>query len=146
MPTESNASEAPEVLFKCDYLSNAASGCQSYPTRAGNYEGLERIQNMAEHEFESPRNRDDRSEKMPAHMLPGDSLPEHDCTEELAKTRSDAHHKLKSNAHGASASERRERRRAVISAPVRVRNVDATAGPDETTTTLDVSRKGLLVN
>jgi twitching motility two-component system response regulator PilG len=101
---------------------------------------------MAEHEFESPRNRDDRSEKMPAHMLPGDSLPEHDCTEELAKTRSDAHHKLKINGHGASASERRERRRAVISAPVRVRNVDATAGPDETTTTLDVSRKGLLVN
>jgi len=41
--------------------------------------------------------------------------------------------------------ERRSRRRALISAPVRVRGVDLTeGGPDEITTTLDVSRGGLL--
>lgn len=45
----------------------------------------------------------------------------------------------------ASPTERRNRRRAVISAPVRVRSVDVTnGGPDEITTTLDVSRGGLL--
>jgi CheY-like chemotaxis protein len=42
-------------------------------------------------------------------------------------------------------AERRRRRRALISAPVRVRSVDLTAsGPDEISTTLDVSRNGLL--
>jgi len=48
--------------------------------------------------------------------------------------------------HGAPPhGERRSRRRAVISAPVRVRSVDVTeGGPDEVTTTLDVSRGGLL--
>jgi CheY-like chemotaxis protein len=41
--------------------------------------------------------------------------------------------------------ERRSRRRALISAPVRVRSVDVTeGGPDEISTTLDVSRGGLL--
>jgi len=45
----------------------------------------------------------------------------------------------------ASRSERRGRRRALISAPVRMRSVDITvAGPDEVTTTADVSRAGLL--
>ena len=42
-------------------------------------------------------------------------------------------------------NDRRSRRRALISAPVRVRSVDATfGGPDEVSTTLDVSRGGLL--
>ncbi len=41
--------------------------------------------------------------------------------------------------------ERRSRRRALISAPVRVRSVDVTGGgPDEISTTLDVSRVGVL--
>ncbi len=41
--------------------------------------------------------------------------------------------------------ERRKRRRALISAPVRVRRLDVTeGGPDEITTTTDVSRNGLL--
>jgi two-component system cell cycle response regulator DivK len=41
--------------------------------------------------------------------------------------------------------ERRRRRRALISAPVRVRGVDVTnGGPDEVSTTVDVSRIGLL--
>jgi CheY-like chemotaxis protein len=65
-------------------------------------------------------------------------------------------HKLPSGANGAPkqdtgntphepASERRRRRRALISAPVRVRSVNATTdGPDETSTTLDVSRNGFL--
>jgi CheY-like chemotaxis protein len=45
----------------------------------------------------------------------------------------------------ASRGERRGRRRALISAPVRLRSVDVTvAGPDEVTTTADVSRAGLL--
>ena len=45
----------------------------------------------------------------------------------------------------ANQSDRRQRRRALISAPVRVRGVDVTqGGPDEITTTLDVSRKGIL--
>src|SRR5580658_3102437 len=53
--------------------------------------------------------------------------------------------------HGAAADatttrgERRCRRRALISAPVRVRTVDVTdCGPDEVSTTLDVSRGGVL--
>ena len=42
-------------------------------------------------------------------------------------------------------NERRSRRRALISAPVRVRSVDVTfGGPDEVSTTLDVSRVGVL--
>jgi CheY-like chemotaxis protein len=42
-------------------------------------------------------------------------------------------------------SERRLRRRAIISAPVRLRSVNLTAdGPDEVTTTTDVSRAGIL--
>jgi twitching motility two-component system response regulator PilG len=46
---------------------------------------------------------------------------------------------------GASPAERRCRRRALISAPVRVRSVDVTEdGPDEISTTLDVSRGGVL--
>src|SRR5277367_3908577 len=45
----------------------------------------------------------------------------------------------------ASRGERRCRRRALISAPVRVRGLDVTeGGPDEISTTLDVSRGGLL--
>ena len=46
---------------------------------------------------------------------------------------------------GASPADRRSRRRALISAPVRVRSVDVTeGGPDEISTTLDVSRGGVL--
>jgi len=46
---------------------------------------------------------------------------------------------------GVPGGERRRRRRALISAPVRVRSVDLTEdGPDEVSTTLDVSRNGLL--
>ncbi|HXX19073.1 MAG TPA: response regulator [Candidatus Acidoferrum sp.] len=42
-------------------------------------------------------------------------------------------------------ADRRKRRRALISAPIRVRNVDVTQGaPDEISTTLDVSRNGVL--
>jgi len=44
-----------------------------------------------------------------------------------------------------SQGERRSRRRALISAPVRVRSLDVTdGGPDEISTTLDVSRGGVL--
>jgi CheY-like chemotaxis protein len=44
-----------------------------------------------------------------------------------------------------SRGERRSRRRAMISAPVRVRSLDVTDGdPDEISTTLDVSRSGVL--
>jgi CheY-like chemotaxis protein len=44
-----------------------------------------------------------------------------------------------------SSRERRSRRRAMISAPVRVRQLDVTNdGPDEISTTLDVSRGGIL--
>ena len=44
-----------------------------------------------------------------------------------------------------SAADRRRRRRALISAPVRVRGVDVTNnGPDEISTTVDVSRFGIL--
>jgi CheY-like chemotaxis protein len=43
------------------------------------------------------------------------------------------------------AADRRRRRRAMISAPVRVRSVDVTkSGPDEISTTVDVSRFGIL--
>jgi CheY-like chemotaxis protein len=40
--------------------------------------------------------------------------------------------------------ERRRRRRAIISAPVRVRSADVTCGPDEILTTTNVSRTGIL--
>jgi CheY-like chemotaxis protein len=43
------------------------------------------------------------------------------------------------------ASDRRRKRRALISSPIRVRGIDlTTAGPDEITTTVDVSRYGIL--
>jgi CheY-like chemotaxis protein len=42
-------------------------------------------------------------------------------------------------------SDRRRKRRALISSPIRVRGIDlTTAGPDEITTTVDVSRYGIL--
>jgi CheY-like chemotaxis protein len=48
-------------------------------------------------------------------------------------------------ADAATRGERRCRRRALISAPVRVRTIDVTdCGPDEVSTTLDVSRGGVL--
>lgn len=47
--------------------------------------------------------------------------------------------------NGAPATDRRRRRRALISAPVRVRGVHVTeSGPDEISTTIDVSRGGIL--
>lgn len=50
-----------------------------------------------------------------------------------------------SSTDGAAGGDRRRRRRALISAPIRVRGVDITEdGPDEVTTTLDVSRNGVL--
>lgn len=50
-----------------------------------------------------------------------------------------------SGAPAPKAEERRRRRRALISAPVRVRGVNVThGGPDEISTTVDVSRIGLL--
>lgn len=59
------------------------------------------------------------------------------------RTRSSAPQPAPGNS--ATPNDRRTRRRAVISAPVRVRSVDVThGGPDEITTTLDVSRGGLL--
>lgn len=49
------------------------------------------------------------------------------------------------NTHELSSRERRSRRRALISAPVRVRQLDVTnGGPDEISMTLDVSRGGIL--
>ena len=49
------------------------------------------------------------------------------------------------SASDARTNDRRSRRRALISAPVRVRSVDVTfGGPDEISTTLDVSRGGVL--
>ena len=50
-----------------------------------------------------------------------------------------------SNGKWELAKDRRRRRRALISAPVRVRGVDTTQnGPDEISTTIDVSRSGVL--
>ncbi|MFZ0978526.1 MAG: response regulator [Candidatus Acidiferrales bacterium] len=47
--------------------------------------------------------------------------------------------------HASLSKERRSRRRALISAPVRVRQLDVTnGGPDEISMTLDVSRGGIL--
>ena len=47
--------------------------------------------------------------------------------------------------HASLSKERRGRRRALISAPVRVRQLDVTnGGPDEISMTLDVSRGGIL--
>ncbi|MGB8540939.1 MAG: response regulator [Candidatus Acidiferrales bacterium] len=49
------------------------------------------------------------------------------------------------SSNGQKGSDRRRRRRALISSPVRVRGIDITnGGPDEVSTTVDVSRLGLL--
>lgn len=49
------------------------------------------------------------------------------------------------SSNGQTGSDRRRRRRALISSPVRVRGIDITnGGPDEISTTVDVSRLGLL--
>jgi len=47
--------------------------------------------------------------------------------------------------HDSARADRRKRRRALISAPIRVRGLNLTnGGPDEITTTMDVSRSGVL--
>jgi len=77
--------------------------------------------------------------------------PAIDCTEALAglgpaHAPSTLGHAAK-HGPGTHGAERRSRRRAVISAPVRVRALDVTGnGPDEATTSLDVSRNGLLIS
>ncbi|MGC1129693.1 MAG: response regulator [Candidatus Acidiferrales bacterium] len=75
----------------------------------------------------------------------GEAVAEGMSATEKPPTRSDA-----IAAEGAAKTgrneDRRRRRRALISAPVRVRGVNVTrGGPDEISTTVDVSRDGLLV-
>jgi twitching motility two-component system response regulator PilG len=98
--------------------------------------------------FFSQRSGENQDDKLPGAMLPGADMQ--DCAAELSQTccagaaKESAKH---SKSHGGHFPERRARRRAVISAPVRVRSLDLTrGGPDEATTTLDVSRNGLLVS
>ncbi len=112
------------------------------------------------HDSNSPNTGENRDENIPADMFSATPAPQEDCTEDLnaqlasdlavdlAKVSADARHdSKKAHAKGvhSNPAERRGRRRAAISAPVRVRNVCATVGPDEVTTTLDVSRNGLLI-
>jgi twitching motility two-component system response regulator PilG len=96
-------------------------------------------------EFESASTGDKRAKHLPANLLGSASGPHEDCTADLNAACSEEPTDSTEAHAKAHSSERRERRRAVISAPVRVRNVDATQGPDEATTTLDVSRNGLLI-
>jgi CheY-like chemotaxis protein len=68
-------------------------------------------------------------------------MPEPSKTEKIAQPALEA----AKTPSGQAGSERRRRRRALISSPVRVRGVDITnGGPDEISTTVDVSRLGLL--
>jgi twitching motility two-component system response regulator PilG len=80
----------------------------------------------------------------PAANLPADMAGKSIPTEESSASQVTA--AAPSATQGAaSRPERRSRRRALISAPVRVRSVDLTEeGPDEISTTLDVSRGGVL--
>jgi twitching motility two-component system response regulator PilG len=95
------------------------------------------------HEFNSPASGENRRKDITPHLL--SAAPQEDRTADLDAARSNSQ-PVSTQAHTTGhVAERRGRRRAVISAPVRVRNVDATKGPDETTTTLDVSRNGLLL-
>jgi CheY-like chemotaxis protein len=72
----------------------------------------------------------------------GNTRQESGAVQEIAMATSGASGSAKS---ARSSAERRSRRRALISAPVRVRSLDVTeGGPDEISTTLDVSRGGLL--
>jgi len=65
-------------------------------------------------------------------------------TAQLEKTVQSSVQETKSS-NGQTGLDRRRRRRALISSPVRVRGVDITnGGPDEISTTVDVSRLGLL--
>jgi CheY-like chemotaxis protein len=67
-------------------------------------------------------------------------MPEPAQTEKIAQPSTEA-----ATPSGQTGSDRRRRRRALISSPVRVRGLDITnGGPDEISTTVDVSRLGLL--
>jgi twitching motility two-component system response regulator PilG len=93
----------------------------------------------------SPHRGKNNAKDIPADMLSAASATQEDCTADLTSSCSDPQSEPAKTMAGNHATERRKRRRAVISAAVRVRNVDATKGPDEATTTLDVSRNGLLI-
>src|SRR6202162_5478982 len=68
-------------------------------------------------------------------------MPEPAQTEKIAQPVT----KAAKTPKGQTGSDRRRRRRALISSPVRVRGIDITnGGPDEISTTVDVSRLGLL--
>lgn len=79
---------------------------------------------------------DDRSEPRP------ENRPEETCSGENVRPKAT---EQKHEHEAPRLGERRNRRRAMISAPVRVRQLDTTCGgPDETSMTLDVSRSGIL--
>jgi CheY-like chemotaxis protein len=79
-----------------------------------------------------------------------DSLTRECCVEPAAEpcarcAQKKAHRGASGSKHEPRPVERRKRRRALISAPVRVRGVHVTGdGPDEISTTVDVSRGGIL--
>lgn len=77
---------------------------------------------------------------MDSSALPGDSDSRSGNYEGKPKVASGAQ-----SSSSANSVERRRRRRALISAPVRIRSIELTgSGPDEISTTIDVSRVGVL--
>jgi twitching motility two-component system response regulator PilG len=74
-----------------------------------------------------------------------ESNPENRPEQTRAGEKAESQNLLPRTNDGSAGRERRSRRRAMISAPVRVRQLDVTTdGPDEISTTLDVSRGGIL--
>jgi len=77
--------------------------------------------------------------------FPGDSQSERaNLKPPPASPKTDAEPTQSAASSAANGTDRRKRRRALISAPIRVRAVDVTEdGPNEVSTTLDVSRNGV---
>jgi CheY-like chemotaxis protein len=82
---------------------------------------------------------------------PAAEAPEHPAADSFSSAAAEAARALSADSrpeardHASTPVERRRRRRARISAPVRVRSLDITeAGPDEVSTTVDISPNGLL--
>jgi twitching motility two-component system response regulator PilG len=125
--TEVLRESATPVLRECDFASTARRALLCYCFTSDTYASKARPFRMSD-TFDC---------SIPESNQGGNSAPEMpvDITRASATAPKDER----------SREERRCRRRALISAPVRVRSVDVTdGGPDEISTTLDVSRGGVL--
>lgn len=89
---------------------------------------------------------DDSGKTIPPPVKPGESSAPNSLFAAAAQAARALAGDSPESSNAAVRVERRRRRRAQISAPVRVRSLDITErGPDEISTTIDISRNGLLI-